>query len=951
MKRNLLLIILAIVSIISTAQVIPSEYGSPPDWKNVLTFGGNGIESVIEMQKDTDGNLYVLGNFYGETSIDTQTINSEGVNSNIFLAKFNAEGVLQWVTNSDSKLNGSVNAYQFQLHGGFVYVLGDFKSEDTLSGRTLGGSGIYKDYFLAKYTLDGEVSEIHEIVFPEVTKGTPRLSINASNGVVLLAKGNEIHKLEQVGMSLLKSFDANLVLTDVHYSNDTIFITGEITQTVLIDSIQLDYTGGRTGLVYAAIGEDQLADWGHVFSYDLNTGFMKLSKLGKFNEKNGKLYLAGATSGNATVNNTLIKPLGDNDNSIFPFIINVNKTDGLVNDLVRFPQDKYETLDNFVKEVNFLYDENDELTFLYRVQSTTTLNKVNFKEGTFNNVSTSISGNDKSIFGLNGEEIKSKVNLDNLHLTITKFINNDEQWSKELISENSENSTVVDVISDNDNHYYALIKDGRKINTAYNTKHTLIKVDYNNNVIWSKKIEGDFMPVSGIGESISFSDGVLTLAGNMKGELVVGNTFFTTTNEDLTMLMVAKFSSEGVITNSATMIPPDGEKHGFYDVASLDNGKVVVCQSLNTEKARIILFNSDLTVNKTAEIKAERIIYLLDATKGENGKTFIVGELVGDTVTYGGEVLNKPQSDETKNGNNVFFELDKDFNFLNVFNYGHAPSHYNNSSWPTSIVTKGDVKFIGGFAMESKEFVFGDIKPSFDSRAERWNHYYAKLNSNNEFDWVKTIGSDDRFFNYSSIDFDTEGNLYVSGRYQGTLFINENIELNKGYENGQNTYIIKYSGLGEVEWVKTFAASGTTNASGVAVNNEGEIAVGGYYRGVGSFSKDKQFAESGSSQGYIAIIKGDDTLGLEKDIVLNKNMRLYPNPSNGVFTIDTSLLSFSDTKAYTQVFDVQGRIVYSKTRGLQNKQLNLNLDKCAKGVYFVKMTDGTHTYTNKIILE
>ncbi|WP_435261546.1 T9SS type A sorting domain-containing protein [Tenacibaculum sp. nBUS_03] len=954
MIRKLLLLFLVVLTTITTsAQVIPSEHGNPPDWKNVFTFGGNGKEIVIEMQKDTDGNLYVLGNFYGETTIGTETLSSEGGNSNIYLAKFDSDGILQWVTQSDAKVNGSVNAYQFQIHNDFIYLVGSFKFGDKLSGTVLSGNGT-QNYFIARYTASGELSNMNEITFPDdssVPKGTPRLSVDTSDGLALVAIGNNIYKSGDVGMSLVKSFDENLKLTDILYSNSSIIITGEITQTILIDAIQLDFVGGGIGLFYASLDQNKEAEWAYVTSYEQDVT-IKASKLGRLLEKDNKIYLVGVTSGKATINNMAIPQVSNNERELFPFVVNINTSNGEINAIRAFEQDAYETYHTSVSNIDFWYNENEELTFLFESKKVTSLNNLTLSADLNGNIITEVRNNvNKSIYGLNNEELKSTINEEDLQLQITKLINNDEQWGIKFVSENGDDSDVVDLVSDKENYYYALISDGRKTNTTYTTKYTLIKGDYQNNIIWSKNITGEFTPASRIGESISFVDGVVALAGNVKGNLTIGDDTFISNDQSVETLFVAKFSESGSVINHTTVSPPNNEAYQFFDVASLDNNKIVVCQSTGVKTAKVTLFNDDLTINKTVTIEASSNAYVLDAIGGTNGKTFIVGELVGDTVTYEGEVFNKPGSDPTKNGNNIFFELDENFNFLNVFNYAHAAYPANYNSWPTSIISdSNDNKYVSGFSYGSKDFLFGDITPSFDSRPTRWNNYYAKIDKDNKFEWVQTLGSSNIIYNYSSLDLDEEGSLYLSFAYKGKLFINDVIELDTDYEGAYNSCVIKYNSAGDIQWVKTLASSSRSNTSGVAVKNNGEVALGGYFKSIGSFSEDIQLSGKGISKGFIAIVKGKEVLGTGENTILDEQMRLYPNPSKGNFTIDASLLNFNSREIYTQVFDVQGRLVYSKTRELTNNKLPLDLNRCSKGVYFVKMTDGVKKYTNKIIL-
>ncbi|SEE19947.1 Por secretion system C-terminal sorting domain-containing protein [Tenacibaculum sp. MAR_2010_89] len=950
MIRKLLLFFGLLLVVISTvAQTTPSEYGDSPDWKNVLAFGGDGKETVIEMQKDASGNLYVLGNFYGKTIIDSKTIESQGENSNIYLAKFNIDGKLLWITQSDSEISGNLDAFQIKLKGTHIYVLGSFKNGDKLSNQVLSGSKP-NNYFFAKYDIDGTL--VQKKVLESITTVTdgyqkPIFTFNDTEKVFYIAVYNELHSVneELTQVELKKTYDVDLLITDILFLNNSIFITGNTKRDVMLGNVQLSFTGRYSSLFYASLNTDLETNWAYVAKYD--TSDRGDSKIGKFSVKNNQLFWSGVVNGKETINNLTFSQSGTTN--LLPFIVSVNATNGNLSSLRWFLQNKVITSDRSINNIKHLINENDEITFLYKTIDFTSLNRLilNSGEGAEEVKTNVLTENVLSIYGLNGEEIKSNINT-NLNLNITKYINSDEQWKQVFVGENGSSSNVLDVVSDKGNYYYALVEDGRKTNNTFGSGDlALIKVDFNNQIIWSKPIIGDFNGATSVGNFITYNNGNVFLSGDILGDVRIGDQEINPVNNEYRTLLLTKVSSEGVLINH-TLINPSTNENQFIDVISHDNGKIVVTQLIGNKKAKATLFNADLTINKAVTFEASTV-YILEGTKGKDNRTYLVGEFYGDTVTYDGTVYNKPNTDTAKNGNNVFFELDSEFNFLNVFNYAHSSKNYG--SWPTSIVSDGKGnKYIGGVVVYTQEYSFNNITPNFDSRAPRYNLYYAKVNKDNNFDWVKTIGSNELLLNYSSIDIDQKGNLYASGYFKKKMFINDKIELSFDYEEGRSSYIIKYNTLGEVQWVKTIPSTSITNTAGVAVNNTGELVLGGYFSKNGTFSKGFHYTSKGGSKGFLAILEANKSLTVN-EVGLEKNMTVYPNPSNGIFNVNTSLLTLSKNKIYTQVFDLQGRIVYSKMNSVINNEIGFSLKGYSKGVYIVKITDGIHKYSNKIILE
>jgi Secretion system C-terminal sorting domain/Two component regulator propeller len=62
------------------------------------------------------------------------------------------------------------------------------------------------------------------------------------------------------------------------------------------------------------------------------------------------------------------------------------------------------------------------------------------------------------------------------------------------------------------------------------------------------------------------------------------------------------------------------------------------------------------------------------------------------------------------------------------------------------------------------------------------------------------------------------------------------------------------------------------------------------------------------------------------------NFNIYPNPSNGVFTIETSI----NTDVVIEVMDVKGQVVYQTTTFINNK-MNVDLSNLSKSLYFIRI--------------
>jgi hypothetical protein len=80
-------------------------------------------------------------------------------------------------------------------------------------------------------------------------------------------------------------------------------------------------------------------------------------------------------------------------------------------------------------------------------------------------------------------------------------------------------------------------------------------------------------------------------------------------------------------------------------------------------------------------------------------------------------------------------------------------------------------------------------------------------------------------------------------------------------------------------------------------------------------------------------------------------MSFYPNPSNGKFNLSFNLAGKGDTEI--NVLTIEGKSIYSEKlkdfTGAYDKEIDIS--KNPKGVYFVKIEQGTHSQLKKVVLE
>ena len=118
-----------------------------------VSAGGAGSDRGLSIKADAAGNSYITGYFYGTATFGGQTVTSAGI-QDVFIAKYNTAGVLQWVKSaggSNSDIGNGINVD----NAGNVFVTGEFSGTATFGSFTLTSLNNSIDVFTTKLDANG----------------------------------------------------------------------------------------------------------------------------------------------------------------------------------------------------------------------------------------------------------------------------------------------------------------------------------------------------------------------------------------------------------------------------------------------------------------------------------------------------------------------------------------------------------------------------------------------------------------------------------------------------------------------------------------------------------------------------------------------------------------------------------------------------------------------------
>ena len=354
----------------------------------------------------------------------------------------------------------------------------------------------------------------------------------------------------------------------------------------------------------------------------------------------------------------------------------------------------------------------------------------------------------------------------------------------------------------------------------------------------------------------------------------------------------------------------------------------------------------------TAENEGYCSIYRALKCDGENIYAHFLW--AGQNITFNGVTYTSPNTGDDREA--LFAKIDSNGNIIWVNELNGVQSvDLAGAGFVNIEVTQNNEAIICG-AFYEPTMQFGDFNLVNPSIINGYAGYIVKYNQEGIPINAQVIGND-YFATAANIVLDNEENLIVSGYYLLGPITFGDYTL-QSFDGTWDSFYAKLSDLPS-SYVTTFNV--TNNATPI---ENAEITIG---------TTTKLTNENGTvdfyflpdSYSYSVIATGYDNIEdiafsvtenqtinveMEETVSVNdieKQFAIYPNPSNGIFTIHN--LQASNKPCHISITDITGKLVTSETNELIISNSQFTIHK--KGIYFIKIKTENAIYTEKIIIK
>jgi PKD repeat protein len=93
-------------------------------------------------------------------------------------------------------------------------------------------------------------------------------------------------------------------------------------------------------------------------------------------------------------------------------------------------------------------------------------------------------------------------------------------------------------------------------------------------------------------------------------------------------------------------------------------------------------------------------------------------------------------------------------------------------------------------------------------------------------------------------------------------------------------------------------------------------------------------------------------IGFEEFAIDHASIKIFPNPSDGLFTVDFNQTNLNSSIIDIKVYNLLGELVHRSTKDVykDEKYKEINLQALANGAYYLRLTSGDNIYSVKLVI-
>ncbi len=285
-------------------------------------------------------------------------------------------------------------------------------------------------------------------------------------------------------------------------------------------------------------------------------------------------------------------------------------------------------------------------------------------------------------------------------------------------------------------------------------------------------------------------------------------------------------------------------------------------------------------------------------------------------------------------------KLDVSGNFVWVKSMGGSAGDQANA---IALDASGNVYTAGSFE-QTADFDPGPGTYTLSSYTTTDDIFVSKLDASGNFVWAKKMGGSGGE-SAKAITLDALGNIYTTGSYNGSADFDPGpASFPLTSNSSEDIFISKLNASGNFADAKTIGGPNNFDiGNSIAVDVSGNVYTTGSFQGTVDFDPGVGTFTLTSAAIDVFVLKSGMLQSGIQTLSVQGNLKLYPNPNNGLFTVELK------SAAKLTITDVLGKLVFDEYKDEGNQTINIK--DVSTGIYFITITEKETRFTAKIIKE